>query len=99
VEREEEIFRRKVEMKMTRELAIKAQEDNVQFKQEFARDAKEEAVRQKQIHEMEQAALLEENRVLVKVIEDQNNNKKKNYSFNKYDTTTYLYSNIYHTSK
>lgn len=77
MEREEEIFRRKVEMKMTRELAIKAQEDNVQFKQEFARDAKDEAGRQKHLHEMEQAALLEENRILVKVIEDQKENVRE----------------------
>lgn len=77
MEREEEIFRRKVEMKMTRELAIKAQEDNVQFKQEFARDAKDEASRQKHLHEMEQAALLEENRILVKIIEDQKENVRE----------------------
>jgi len=74
VEREEEIFRRKVEMKMTRELAIKAQEDDVHYKQEVVSQLREEADAIRQKHEAEQAALLEENRQLVKIIEDQKEN-------------------------
>jgi len=61
-------------MKMTRELAIKAQEDDVHYKQEVVSQLREEADAIRQKHEAEQAALLEENRQLVKIIEDQKEN-------------------------
>jgi len=77
VEREEQIFKRKVEMKMSRELAIKAQDETKEYKQYIAKEFKEEAKKIKDDHELAKEEQIKENKLLVKVIEEQKENIKE----------------------
>mmetsp|Transcript_13044 Transcript_13044/g.28202 ORF Transcript_13044/g.28202 Transcript_13044/m.28202 type:complete len:182 (+) Transcript_13044:967-1512(+) len=74
VEREEEIYRRKIEMKMSRELAIKAQEDTIKQKQEIVKEFKELASEIKEEQARKGEEQIEQNKELVKNVEKQKEN-------------------------
>lgn len=76
VEREEEIFKRKIEMKMSRDQAIKAQLDTQLAKSNVVKEFKVISDKIKEEHEEKLKKDSEDNRLLVKNVEKQKENIK-----------------------